>query len=175
MSLKAQLECADDLSESYTGDPPQNHDYLYNRNCFQFWFRVYCRDPAAAAYGKSFWVGFRIYDSVRPYESPIPYRIAAIESDGEMFAYLAAPLALFGEDYAEIMEDFQQGGEIPLVFDVLDLSRKALADLKLQKKAFLDASDDLSGFTLGDFTIGWELASPFRGGMAIRDLSLCGE
>lgn len=175
MTLKARLERAEDLRARYTNEPPQKHDYLYNRNCFQFWFRVYCRDRAAASYGKSFWVGFRIYDSVRPYKFPTPYRVAHIESDGRMFAYLAAPLDLFGEDYAKILDDLQRGEETPLKFDVLGFARKALVELQRQKKTFLDASADLAGFTISDFTIGWELASPFRGVMALRDLSLRGE
>lgn len=175
MSLKAQLECAEDLRTNYTFEPPQKHDYLYNRNCLQFWFRIYCRDQAAASYGKSFWVGFRVYDSVRPYKFPKPYRVAAIESDGRMFAYLAAPLDLFGADYAKILDALQRGEETPLKFDVLGFARKALVELKRQKKTFLDAPADLAGFTISDFTIGWELASPFRGVMALRDLSLRGE
>jgi hypothetical protein len=175
MRLKARLEHAADRHLAYTNEPPAKHHFLYNRNCFQFWFRVYCRDRAAVSYGKSFWVGFRIFDSVRPYKSPIPYRVAHLESDGAMFAYLAAPLAVWGERYAEILDAFQRGEEVPLVFDVLDFARKAVTELKLQKNAFLDAPADLAGFTISDFTIGWELAGPFCGTMALRDLSLRGE
>lgn len=175
MSLKIRLEHAEDRHTAYTGEPPEKHHYLYNRNCFQFWFRVYCRDRAAASYSKAFWVGFRVYDSVRPYKSPIPYRVAHIESDGNMFAYLAAPLAVYGEKYMETLDAFQRGEEIPLVFDVLDFARKAVAEIKQQKNAFLDASAVLAGFTLSDFTIGGELAAPFYGTMALRDLSLRGE
>jgi hypothetical protein len=175
MSLKVRLEQAEDRRTAYTGDLPQKHDYLHNRNRFDFWFRVYCRNRAAASYGKSFWVGFRIFDSARPYKSPIPYRVSHLESDGAMFAYLASPLDVYGEKYMETLDAFQRGEEIPLVFDVLDFARKAVAELKRRKNAFLDAPAHLAGFTLSDFTIGWELASPFYGTMALGDLSLRGE
>ena len=38
----------------------------------------------------------------------------------------------------------------------------------------MDARDDLAGFTISHFNIGWEPAPPFRGTMRLENLSLQG-
>jgi len=175
LSMELHLVKADDLRHEYKGDDPTNRRRHYNRNCFQFWFRVYCRDPDAPSHGRFFWLGYRAYDSELPYSSRIPHERDQIESDGNAtFAYKLCNLSVHGESYERELNAFLAGVETTIAIDVLRAVRKAIRAIQKRKRAFLDARDDLVGYTLSSFNIGWEPASPFRGTMAIRELSLKG-
>jgi hypothetical protein len=175
LSLKLRLAEATDLRHEYRGDDPSKRRPHHNRNPFQFWFRVYCRNPAAPSYGRFFWLGYRAYDSALPYASPVPYQNDQIESDGNStFAYKLCALSAYGEDYERRLNAFLAGEESALTFDVLKEARKAVHAIQQQKGAFADVREDLAGLTLASFNIGWEPASPFRGAMVVRDLSLRG-
>lgn len=175
LSMSLRVAEATDLRHEYAGDSPENRRRHYNRNCFQFWFRVYCRDPQRPSHGRFFWLGYRAYDGEVPYESAIPHERDQIESDGNAtYAYRLCDRSIYGDDYARKLSAFHAGEETMLVIDVLQAARTAIRAIQAEKNDFLDAREDLSGYTLCSFNIGWEPASPFRGTMVIRDLSLHG-
>jgi hypothetical protein len=175
LSMSLRVAEATDLRHEYAGDDPANRRRHYNRNCFQFWFRVYCRDPLRSSHGRFFWLGYRAYDGEVPYESAIPHERDQIESDGNAtYAYRLSDQSVHGDDYARRLSEFHAGARTTLVIDVLQAARTAIRAIQAEKNDFLDAREDLSGYTLSSFNIGWEPASPFRGTMVIRDLSLHG-
>ena len=175
LSMKLRLVKADDLRHAYKGDDPARRRRHYNRNCFQFWFRAYCRNPEVPSHGRFFWLGYRAYDSELPYSSRIPHERDQIESDGNAtFAYKLCNLSVHGESYERKINAFLAGAETTITIDVLQAARKAIQAIQKRKRAFLDARDSLVGYTLSTFNIGWEPASPFRGTMAISELSLQG-
>jgi hypothetical protein len=175
LGLTLRLAQAQDLRQEYRGDDPAKRRLHYNRNCFQFWFRVYCRNAAAPAHGRFFWLGYRAYDSEVPYGSPIPHERDQIESDGRAtYAYRLSDLSVHGPDYDRKLTAFRAGAATAIHIDLRQAAQTAIRAIREEKKDFLDATDDLAGFTLAGFNIGWEPASPFRGAMEITDLSLRG-
>ena len=172
LSMRLCLQENKDLRYAYLGDCPENRRRHYNRNPFQFWFRIYCRDRTSASHGQAFWLGCRVFDSEYPYASAIPNRRDQIESDAHRYAYKLCNLSVFGEEYEEKIDAFLAGKDTPIVLDVLQATRTALAAIQEQKGAFGDVPATLAGLTISSFNIGWEPASPFRGTMEIKDLSL---
>ena len=174
LSMGLCLEENEDLRQAYQGDRPENRRRHYNRNPFQFWLRIYCRDRNSASYGQSFWLGCRVFDSEYPYGSKIPNERDQIESDAHRYAYRLCNLSVFGEDYEKEIKAFLAGKETTITIDVLEAARTALAAIQAEKDAFGDLRATLAGLTIASFNIGWEPASPFRGTMRIKDLSLQG-
>ncbi|MBD3174859.1 MAG: hypothetical protein GF320_06750 [Armatimonadia bacterium] len=175
LSMSLRLAEATDLRHEYAVDDAENRRRHYNRNCFQFWFRVYCRDPHSPYHGRFFWLGYRAYDGEVPYQSHIPHVRDQIESDGNAtYAYRLCDRSVHGDDYAAKLAAFHAGTRTTLTIDVLEAARTAIGAIQAEKDDFLDAEDDLGGYTISSFNIGWEPASPFRGTMVIRDLSLRG-
>ncbi|MBN2451242.1 MAG: hypothetical protein JXR77_12685 [Lentisphaeria bacterium] len=177
LTLSVNLRLAErrDLRDAYPHDDAAHRRRHYNRACFQFWLRVYCRDPEAPSHGRFFWLGYRAYDGEVPYSSNIPHERDQIESDGNLtFAYRLCDRSVYGPGYAPKLADFHAGEETPIRIDVRAAARTAIRAIREQKSAFMDAPDDLRGWTLSSFNIGWEPACPFRGTMEIRDLSLKG-
>jgi hypothetical protein len=176
LSVDLRVAEATDLRDAYTHDDAANRQRHYNRACFQYWLRVHCRNPEDSAYGRFFWMGYRAYDGEVPYGSHIPHEHDQIESDGRAtHAYRLCDQSVYGDAYAPRLRAFHEGRETTLVIDVLRTARKAIRGLQEEKKDFLDADEDLSGYTLSSFNMGWEPACPFRGTMTIRNLSLQGE
>jgi hypothetical protein len=175
LAMTLRLVEAVDLRHKYHGDDPANRRLHYNRNPFQFWFQVYCRNPEDPAHGRFFWLGCRVFDSEQPYSSSIPHELDQIESDGiATFAYRLSDLSIHGTDYARLLADLRGGKETPISIDILQATRKAIHAIQREKHDFLAARDSLAGYTLSSFNIGWEPASPFRGTMVITGLSLRG-
>jgi len=174
LSMRLCLEKNEDLRHAYLGDRPVNRRRHYNRNPFQFWLRIYCRGPSSASHGQAFWLGGRVFDSEYPYASVIPNQRDQIESDAHRYAYKLCNLSVFGEEYEEKIGAFLAGKDTPIVIDVLEATRTALAAIQEQKEAFGDVRATLAGLTISSFNIGWEPASPFRGTMRFKDLSLQG-
>ncbi len=178
LKVKLRLICAENLSSQYKGDQIANWRGLYNRNGFFLWFKVVdCRKGDTALpsnFGKTFWLGCQVYDDFLPYPLPVNYSTDLVMSDGESFAYGLSYLTVLGKDYLARLDAFAAGKETEISIDVLEVARKALLAMQTQKQAFLDVKPDLSGFKISHFNIGWELKSPFRGDIAIRELSLKG-
>ena len=174
LSMRLCLEKNEDLRHAYLGDRPENRRRHYNRNPFQFWLRIYCRDRSSPSHGQAFWLGGRVFDSEYPYTSAIPNQRDQIESDTHRYAYKLCNRSIFGEEYEEKIGAFLSGKDTPIVIDVLEATRTALAAIQEQKGAFGDVRATLGGLTISSFNIGWEPASPFRGTMRIKDLSLQG-
>ena len=175
LSMRLRLAEAEDHRHEYRGDDPAHRRRHYNRNCFQFWFRVYCRNPEASSHGRFFWLGYRAYDSELPYSSRIPLERDQIESDGNAtFAYRLCNLSVHGRDYDAKLTAFLAGAETTIAIDVLQAARKAVLAIQEQKRSFLDAPAGLARYTLSSFNIGGEPASPFRGTMEVKALSLRG-
>ena len=174
LSMRLCLQENKDLRHAYLGDRPEKRRRHYNRNPFQFWLRIYCRDRTKASHGQAFWLGCRIFDSEYPYASPIPNQRDQIESDAHRYAYRLCNLSVLGEQYEERIDAFLAGKDTPVVIDVLQATRTALAAIQEEKDAFRDVPPTLAGLTISSFNIGWEPASPFRGTMQIKDLSLQG-
>ncbi len=175
LSMRLRLAEAADLREAYRGDIPANRRNHYNRIPFQFWFRVYCRNPDDAAHGRFFWLGCRVYNNDYPHTSNLGRQRDQIESDGNAtFAYRLSDLSIHGPDYEEKVEGLFAGKETSITLDVLDAARTAVRTIQDQKKDFLHAPPDLAGYTLSSFNIGWEPASPVRVTMVIKGLSLRG-
>lgn len=178
LTVKLRLISAENLSSQYKGDQIANWRGLYNRNGFFLWFKVVdCRKGDTALpsnFGKSFWLGCQIFDDFLPYPLPVNYSTDLVMSDGESFAYGLSYLTVLGKDHLARLDDFAAGKETDISIDVLEVARKALLAMQTQKQAFLDVKPDLTGFTISHFNIGWELKSPFRGSIAIREMSLKG-
>ncbi|MHB1459668.1 MAG: hypothetical protein ACYC1M_00085 [Armatimonadota bacterium] len=176
--VKLKLIGAKNLSSQYKGDQIANWRGLYNRNGFFLWFKVVdCRKGDTALpsnFGKTFWLGCQVYDDFLPYPLPVNYSTDLVMSDGESFAYGLSYMTVLGKDYLAKLDDFAAGKETEINIDVLEVARKAIQAMQTQKQAFLDVKPDLSGFKISHFNIGWELKSPFRGNIAIRELSLKG-
>ena len=175
LSVYLRVAEATDLRHEYTHDDAANRRRHYNRACFQFWLRVYCRDATDSAHGRFFWLGYRAFDGEVPYISNIPHEHDQIESDGKStHAYRLCDKSIYGDDYARKLKAFHGGEETTMIIDVLETARRAIRALQKEKSDFLDAGDDLSGYTFASFNMGWEPACPFRGTMTIRNLSLRG-
>ncbi len=178
LKVKLKLIDAKNLSSQYTCDDIANWRGLYNRNGFFLWFKVVdCRKRDTALpsnFGKTFWLGCQVYDDFLPYPLPVNYSTDLVMSDGESFAYGLSYMTVLGKDYLARLDDFNAGKETTLNIDVLAVARKAILAMQTQKQAFLDVKPDLAGFKISHFNIGWELKSPFRGTISIRDLSLKG-
>lgn len=175
LSVDLRVVEATDLRQEYKHDDAANRRRHYNRACFQYWLQLYCRDAARAEHGRFFWLGYRAYDGEVPYASPIPHQVDQIESDGKStHAYRLCDQSIYGDDYARKLKAFHDGKETTMVIDVLAAARKAIRALQDEKNDFLDATEDLAGYTIMSFNMGWEPACPFRGTMAIRNLSLRG-
>ena len=175
LSMRLRLVEAADLRQAYKADGPANRRNHYNRVPFQFWFRVYCRNAKDPAHGRFFWLGCRAYNNDWAYISRLGRERDHIESDGNAtFAYLLGDLSTYGDDYERKINGLLAGEEIRIVMDVIGSARRRSRAIQQQKRDFLAAPADLSGYTLISFNIGWEPASPFRGTMALRDLSLHG-
>ncbi len=175
LSMSLRLVDASDLRESYTVDSPENRRPHYNRVPFQFWFRVYCRNPADPAYGRFFWLGCRVYNNDY-LQTRASREQDHIERDGrKTFAYLLSDKNIHGPDYEMKVSELFAGRETAITMDVLDAARKAVLAIQERHKDFMQTPPELAGYTIISFNIGWEPASPFRAAMAIRDLSLYGE
>lgn len=175
LSMRLRLVEAVDLRETYKGDSPDHRRSHYNRVPFQFFFQIYCRNPADPAHGRFFWLGCRVYNNDYADTSRAGREQDQIESDGRAtFAYLLSDRGIHGPDYEEKVRDLFAGKETSVTMDVLAAARMAVRAIQERHKDFLKAPPDLAGYTISGFNIGWEPASPYRVGMAIRDLSLRG-